>query len=160
MSSPSTIQPVSRTVKENCLPEGRRIVTFQQDISALTWSQGTYQGASVWMAHFQFDVRSANSQPLTAMQSLIVSIITGGANLVPILIDTGNNLPIYIGSTQDADTDYCFYGIIPYLSTSDLINVTLFFQSDPTGLIQGLISLGVANFEMMPIAIASLNEII
>lgn len=156
----ATIQPVAKSVPDNCLPEGRKVVTFQQDLFTLTWEQTTFQGSTVYHAEFDFNIQSANQQPLTALQSLVVSFITGNSSNPVFVIDIGNNLPIYIGTVIDVDEDSCFYGIFPFITTSNLIHVDVYMSDnfDPTGLVNGLFCMGVSNFELMPVAIETMNN--
>ena len=158
MASTPLIQQVPKAVEEKCLPEGRRIATFQQDISLLQWSADTFQGLSCFTAKFSFNIRSLNQQPLTALQSLILSIATVQADMVAV-VDIGNNLPIYIGSSIGFSNGSLEWGVFPFITADDQVNVTLISNADLTGTGAGLFSIGVSNFEIDPIFSETLYSI-
>lgn len=155
------VKGIALSVPEKCLPEGRRILRFQQDLFFLNWVPATLLGkAGLFSTKFSFNLKDSNQQPMTAFQSLIISFVTGNDTDVMAIIDFADGgIPIYLGEPPGASPDLCIYAILPWLTSSDIINVTLYSSIDQTGLGNGLMTMGVANFQIDPIYIGSNDNV-
>ena len=150
--------------KERALPEGRRVVTFEQllDPSNLVYAQQPLANSTPYAANFSFNVdENSGGIRLSNLQSLLISLWTLSPANVGIqsfqsmmFIDTGNGLPIWIGQNFGFGTrGNVTHACVPYASNSRVVRGTVYIPlgynpPDPAAI--GILRLGVSNYPIKP----------
>lgn len=150
-------------IKTACLPDGRRIVSQQFSENYVdTQSQQpiTLLGQTLYAAPPYILNLSQMSAPLSQQSTLILSFTTanGDEGGMLLLIDIGNGIPIWAaGTASSSGGESLLYMILPFLSVTNVVSVTIFTNTQNNG--GFAMSVGVGNFDVDPIVVQSTTVI-